>query len=413
MDPAVAYREDDEVGRRAVDAAVELLAAGGVDRFALPYIANRVGVDIADIERAWTDRTRLLTAAWTSALGWQGWIPDTGTLAGDLTAFGAALQQSVQTPEGRMLLRSSLPIDETADLAKVRRQFWTVQFDAAAAIIARAVDRGELPDACEPLGLMQMFCSAAFFDTLYLDSATPPGYLESLVGVFLYGVARQPPDDLAELRRQVWAAMDANPTDDLGKERPAPNYAHATSAQIRQAILDATISETTARGAGLVTRSGIARRVGVQVHVVERMWTSDADLLLDAGARARRRTRPLPDTGNLRDDVLAFTGAKATLVATADARTHFLSALVRQPGARNAAILIAFWAAGLRESTQMALRAQERGELRDGVNPDHATRVLVASLYYDLFFDDAPMRPGYALLVLTVFLGGAAAFSSA
>ena len=61
----------------------------------------------------------------------------------------------------------------------------------------------------------------------------------------------------------------------------------------------------------------------------------------------------------------------------------------------------------------MALRAQERGELRDGVNPDHATRVLVASLYYDLFFDDAPMRPGYALLVLTVFLGGAAAFSSA
>ena len=64
------------------------------------------------------------------------------------------------------------------------------------------------------------------------------------------------------------------------------------------------------------------------------MWTSDADLP-STREPALPADQPLPDTGSLRDDVLAFTDAKATLIATADARAHFLSALVRQPGARN------------------------------------------------------------------------------
>jgi hypothetical protein len=69
-------------------------------------------------------------------------------------------------------------------------------------------------------------------------------------------------------------------------------------------------------------------------------------------------------------------------------------------------VITDFWLAGLRETTQICLRAQQRGDLRDGVNPDYATRALVVSLYYDLFFSDSPMRSGYAYTVLDIFLNG-------
>ena len=407
MNPPVAEQGADDVSRRVIAAAVGLLEAGSIGRFELPYIANQAAVDVAVVEDGWPDRLQLLIAAWTGELGWQNVVIDTGSLRGDLLAFGHSLRQGVRAPEGRMLFRSSLPIDDADYLADVRMQFWDVQFETAGVIIGRAVRRGELPSEVDPLECIRMFCTAMYFDSLYLDEATEPEYLDSVVDIFLEGVAEGRPGDSAGMRRDVLAAAGARPHDALGEERPAPNYAQATSAQIRQAILDAAIKETTLRGPELVTRSAIARRVGVPIQVVERMWKSDADLLLDAGVRAREKTRPLPDTGSLWADLLSFTEAKANLISAPDARKSYLSAILRSPTGRNASLVREFWIAGLKESTQMCLRAQERGELRDGVNPEHATRIVVASLYYDLFFANAAMRSDYAFTVLDIFLHGA------
>lgn len=403
----------DGVSGRVVAAAVGLLGTGGISRFQSPYLAGRAGVDASVVEAAWPDRNELLLAAWTAALGWQDFVPDTGSARGDLTEFGESLRQAVLTPEGRMVFRSSLPIDGARDLQDVRRQFWDTQFDAAAEIIRRAGRRGELRSTLEPLESARMFCSAMYFESLYLDAPTGADYVESATDVFLHGIAKDSPVDAAEIRRDVNTIVGAGDYEVLGEEVPAPNYLQATSTQIRQAILDAAIRETTLRGPELLTRNVIAKRVGVPTQVVERMWKTDADLLLDAGVRAREKTRPLPDSGNLWDDLVSFTDAKARLIATPEARRNFLSAILRTSTGRSAAPVAEFWLAGLRESTQICLRAQERGELRDGVNPDHATRMIVVSLYYDLFFADAPMRPDYAVSTLDIFLNGAAAFRSA
>lgn len=403
----------DGVSGQVIAAAVGLLEAGGIARFELPYLAGRAGVDASVVEATWPDRNRLLLAAWTAALGWRPLVPDTGSAHQDLTEFGAALRRAVLTPAGRMIFRSSLPLDGATDLEDVRRQFWDTQFDAAAAIIRRAGQRGELRSTVEPLEYARMFCTAMHFDALYLDAPAAAGYVDSVTDVFLHGIAERSPGNTAEIRRDVRAVVGAGEYDVLGEDLPAPNYAQATSAQIRRAILDAAIRETTLRGPELLTRNVIARRVGVPIQVVERMWKSDADLLLDAGVRAREKTRPLPDSGTLWKDLLSFTDAKAQLIATVDARKSYLSAILRTSATRNAALVAEFWLTGLRESMQIFVRAQERGELRQGVDPDHATRMIVVSLYHDLFFADAPMRPDYAVLTLDVFLNGAAAFRSA
>lgn len=406
MNPSVAGRGVGEAGGRVIAAALGLLEAGGIGRFELPNIADKAGVDVAVVEDAWPDRLQLLAAAWASGLGWQNAVADTGSLRGDLRRFGEARRQGVQTPEGRMLLRSSLPIDDADDLVDVRKEFWEAQFGTAAEIISRALQRGELRSGIDPGESIRMFCAAMYFDALYLDGPTAADYLDSLVDIFLHGVAEDSQGDSTGMRQAVLDAVDGRPADVLGEEHPAPNYTQATSAQIRQAILDAAIKETTLRGPELVTRNSIARRVGVTIQVVERMWKSDADLLLDAGVRAREKTRPLPDTGSLWADLMSFTAAKATLISNPEARKSYLSAILRSPTGRNSALVTEFWIAGLKESTQMCLRAQERGELRDGINADHATRVVVVSLYYDLFFANAPMRSGYAFAVLDILLSG-------
>lgn len=406
MNPSVAGQGAGEAGRRVIAAALGLLEAGGIARFEPANIATKAGVDVAVVEKAWPGRLELLTAAWTSGLGWQNVVVDTGSLRGDLHRFGEALREGVQSAEGRMMLRSSLPIDDADDLVDVRKKFWAAQFGTAAEIIGRAAQRGELRSDIDPLESIRMFCTAMYFDALYLDGPTAAGYLDSLLDIFLHGVTQDPPGDSAGMRQEVADAVDGQPADVLGEEQRAPNYAQATSAQIRQAILDAAIKETTLRGPQLVTRTSIARRVGVTIQVVERMWKSDADLLLDAGVRAREKTRPLPDTGNLWADLLSFTAAKAKLISNPDARKSYLSAILRSPTGRNATLVAEFWIAGLKETTQMCLRAQDRGELRDGVNADHATRIVVVSLYYDLFFANAPMRSGYAFAVLDILLNG-------
>jgi AcrR family transcriptional regulator len=406
VDHPVAWQRADELGARVIAAAIEVLEAGGIARFDVPTVANRAGLNTAVVETIWPDQTRLLEAAWTAGLGWQTLIPDTGTLRGDVLDFGEALRQAVHTGGGRALFRSSLPIDGVPALFDPRTRFWDTQFQDALEILRRAGARGELRTGTNPLDAIQMFCSAMYFNTLYLDTDTDQDFVIGLVEVFLHGVTRHPQPDSAAMRQELRDIVDEAGRDTLGEVRTTPDYAHATSAQIRQAILDAAIRETTLRGPELVTRDAIARRVGVTIQVVERMWKTDGDLLLDAGTRARERTRPVPDTGSLTQDVVVFTDSKAKLISTPGARKTSLSALVRRFTGPNDAVITDFWLAGLRETTQICLRAQQRGDLRDGVNPDYATRALVVSLYYDLFFSDSPMRSGYAYTVLDIFLNG-------
>ena len=80
-----------------------------------------------------------------------------------------------------MLLRSSSPVDEAADPAKVRRAVLDRPVrHAAAAIIARGGRPRELPDVCGTARFDADVLQRSIFRHLYLDSPTPPGYLRAL-----------------------------------------------------------------------------------------------------------------------------------------------------------------------------------------------------------------------------------------
>lgn len=399
---------DGALARQSISAAVEHLTVGGISRFEYKYIASRSGLDEVQLETAWPDRSQLLTAAWTSRLGWLPQVRDTGSLKSDLRFFATSVSSAVRTPQGRNVFRSSLPIDGNQEYAEVRQTFWDAQFETVAAMVRRADQRGELRRDVDHLDAVRMFCTAMYFDPLYFDAKVPAGYLDTAVEVFLHGVAKVRTTDSGHLRDEVMRRIGTREQDLLGAERPEIIFQDSSTTQIREAVLDAAIKEATLRGPEFVTIDVIAQRAGVATHVVERMWSTDDELLREAGERARLKTRQIPDTGDLMRDLLSFAESKANLISTPDARRNFLAVIPHDPAMRNSATVVGFWAAGLRESTGMLVRAQHRGDLRDGLSADWATRVVVVSLYYDLFFRNSPIRADYAAQTLDIFLNGIA-----
>ena len=85
------------------------------------------------------------------------------------------------------------------------------------------------------------------------------------------------------------------------------------SDQSRQAILQAALDLVAETGYRDVTIEGIAARAGTGKQTIYRWWRRKADVVLEAINATATREIPLPDKGNLHDDLLAF--LKATFAA--------------------------------------------------------------------------------------------------
>jgi AcrR family transcriptional regulator len=76
---------------------------------------------------------------------------------------------------------------------------------------------------------------------------------------------------------------------------------------LENALLDAAWDELVAVGYGLFTIEAVAARAQASRHVIYRRWSTREDLILAAIRHHVESDRQIvPDTGNLRDDIIAF-----------------------------------------------------------------------------------------------------------
>src|ERR1700743_508186 len=109
------------------------------------------------------------------------------------------------------------------------------------------------------------------------------------------------------LRRTKMAEFD----DDIGtEETPNDGLAHrrtgGRSARNRQAVLQATLESLAELGLEGLTFREIGRRAGVDGTSVQRRWGSRENVLLEAIVTFANQTIDVPNTGSLRDDIIAF-----------------------------------------------------------------------------------------------------------
>src|ERR1700752_1921190 len=115
------------------------------------------------------------------------------------------------------------------------------------------------------------------------------------------------------------------------------------SARVRAAVLRATLEAMAEHGPGGVTISEIARRAGVHATSVQRRWGTTENVMLDAMLTRSQEQLPVPDTGTLRGDLIAFARLIAAYLATPLGAALARTMAVAEDDAKAAEGRIRFW----------------------------------------------------------------------
>ncbi|MEZ0108657.1 AcrR family transcriptional regulator [Catenulispora sp. EB89] len=135
--------------------------------------------------------------------------------------------------------------------------------------------------------------------------------------------------------------------------------------ELEAAILDAAWQELVDAGFARLTMESIAARAKTGVAVLYRRWPNKDDLVL-AAIRHYGTTHPVevPDTGSLRDDMIAFlTGVSVSRVGFVAIVGATFAGLMASAGMTPADIRERLTSDNSRWSQQILARAEERGEI--------------------------------------------------
>ncbi|WP_421118934.1 TetR/AcrR family transcriptional regulator [Aquihabitans daechungensis] len=155
------------------------------------------------------------------------------------------------------------------------------------------------------------------------------------------------------------------------------------------AIMDAVVEILTEVGFRGLTIDAVAQRAGVGKATIYRRWDGKEQLVLDALA-AGRLPVPQPDTGTLRDDLLAY------YLPLADAEAQKGAVRLMPALAAEAAVdadladrLHAFVSDRRAPVAGILQRAQDRGEVNDDVDIELVVDLLTGAIMYRLYFSGA------------------------
>ncbi|RGD60994.1 TetR/AcrR family transcriptional regulator [Kitasatospora xanthocidica] len=183
-----------------------------------------------------------------------------------------------------------------------------------------------------------------------------------------------------------------------GATHPAPEPRTPTprpggrSTRVRAEVVAATLAEVAEKGYDGLTVEAVAARSGVHKATLYRRWGGVDGLVADALTASADQPWPLPDTGDLRQDLRRITQEVFSVFTDPElgpTPTALISAAQRSD--TGAAALRAFFAARHRQAAEVAERAVARGELPAGTDGAEVVRAATAPLYYRLFVSGEPL----------------------
>ena len=149
-------------------AAADLLGDVGYHAFELTDVAERAGVHKSTVYRRWPTKSALVSELLLTLTDHDDPVNDTGSLFGDLVAMLQDISDLLHTPVATALLRASA----TGDIDPATREaFWTERFRRSSVIVARAIDRGEVPEGTDARLLLEHASSPIYFRVLATGDA--------------------------------------------------------------------------------------------------------------------------------------------------------------------------------------------------------------------------------------------------
>jgi AcrR family transcriptional regulator len=179
------------------------------------------------------------------------------------------------------------------------------------------------------------------------------------------------------------------------------------SARVHAAVLAAAIEVLFEDGFDALSIRGVAERAGVHESSIYRHWGTKADLVLDALLSRLGQEVPTPDTGSLRGDLLAALRAVMAFLTTPLGENIVRMAL-RHDLPNLDAVRDDYWNHRFTLTSAILDRAEERGELRSGVNRFLAIETLIGPLYFRFLLTSEPLDDGVLEAVVDLVLTGIA-----
>ena len=164
------------------------------------------------------------------------------------------------------------------------------------------------------------------------------------------------------------------------------------SARVRAAVLDATLRVLVQRGYAGLRLDDVAEEAGVHKTTVYRRWRSRDELVMDATLHFSEQHIPVPDTGNVRDDLVALT---AEFVGAAESKwgravmNALMAAAATEPGMAD--LSREMWDRRMSTLKEVVVRGKARSELPPDVRPDHVLELICGAVYGRLFFWNRPV----------------------
>ncbi|MFI9837551.1 TetR/AcrR family transcriptional regulator [Nonomuraea sp. NPDC051941] len=182
------------------------------------------------------------------------------------------------------------------------------------------------------------------------------------------------------------------------------------TARVREAVIDATITELSEVGYAALRVDAVAERAGVNKTTIYRRWGNKVGLVSTALIERRGQLVPPADTGSLRGDLIEL--LKEIRLGL---NVPWVAALLREAGPRTAAnadlyeLLDRFWPARFKVSGVIFERAVERGELPADTDSDFLLEMLSGPLYFHWLMLGHPLDDDFLERMADFVLHGAQA----
>lgn len=189
-------------------------------------------------------------------------------------------------------------------------------------------------------------------------------------------------------------------------EHPPRRRTGGRSARVREAVLRAVLDALAERGPEAVTMNEIARRADVHATSIQRRWGTRERLVLDALLAYSHDQLPVPDTGALHDDLVAFAGSLAGYLATPLGLTLVKTMAVAEDDAALASARAEFWQARFSVARAIVDRAVQRDELAPGADPVLVLEMVLAPMHFRVLLTREPIDDAFITATVDAVVRG-------
>ncbi|WP_370063649.1 TetR-like C-terminal domain-containing protein [Mycobacterium sp. MAA66] len=181
--------EPDAARKRVLAAAFDEVTRWGIERFSVENLAARHGIDQAVIDTYWSDEEALLLEVLVEWPGRSYVSPDTGSLAGDLTAMAMAMAEYISSEPGRKIQGALVIPDRSGLRVAVRQKVWLLRSAVVQDIFARAMARGEMRQDVDTRTVLQMLLAPINMRVLLTREPVDEHYCRTVVELMCRAVA--------------------------------------------------------------------------------------------------------------------------------------------------------------------------------------------------------------------------------